>query len=101
MAERRSHILDKVHSDTCFSDITLEEHYDLVNSQKLLHSELIDDEKKGSLHKYMKLSNGGKIKVDYKFKDNTQTISFMSVPLGLKSPLDIKEPTTYIYGNFN
>ena len=69
MAERRSHILDKVHSDTCFSDITLEEHYDLVNSQKLLHSELIDDEKKGSLHKYMKLSNGGKIKVDYKFKD--------------------------------
>ena len=46
------------------------------------------------------LLDGG-TSVDYKFKDNTQTISFMSVPLGLKSPLDIKEPTTYIYGNFN
>ena len=69
MAERKSLILDKIHSDNCFSDITLEEHYDLVNSQKLLHSELIDAETKGSLKKYMKLSNGGKIKVDYKFKE--------------------------------
>lgn len=46
------------------------------------------------------LLDGG-TSVDYKFKDNSQTVSFMSVPLGLKSPLDIKEPTTYICGNFN
>ena len=69
MTERRSQILDKIHSDNCFSDITLLEQYDIVNAQKLIHSELIDVEQKGSLKKYMKLSTGGKIHVDYKFKE--------------------------------
>jgi len=46
------------------------------------------------------LLDGG-TSVDYKFTDKNGTTSVMSVPLGLKGPLNIKEPTTYITGNFN
>ena len=46
------------------------------------------------------LLDGGS-SVDYKFMDNNQTISFMSIPIGLKSFTSIGSPTTYIHGNFN
>ena len=45
------------------------------------------------------LLDGG-TSVDYKFTDEYGTTEFRSVPLGLKGPLSIDEPTTYIYGNF-
>jgi hypothetical protein len=46
------------------------------------------------------LLDGG-TSVDYKFTDCKLTKTFKSVPLGLKKVFKIKEPTTYIYGNFN
>jgi len=45
------------------------------------------------------LLDGG-TSVDYKFTDEYGTTEFRSVPMGLKGPLSIDEPTTYIYGNF-
>lgn len=46
------------------------------------------------------LLDGGS-SVDYKFNDGNRKTILQSVPFGLKSILDIGEPTTYIYGNFN
>ena len=45
------------------------------------------------------LLDGG-TSVDYKFSDDNATTTFSSVPHSLKNSLDIKHPTTYIYGNF-
>jgi hypothetical protein len=45
------------------------------------------------------LLDGG-TSVDYKFSDGNSSTTFSSVPHGLKNGLDIKHPTTYIYGNF-
>lgn len=45
------------------------------------------------------LLDGG-TSVDYKFSDDNGSTTFSSVPHGLKNSLDIKHPTTYIYGNF-
>lgn len=46
------------------------------------------------------LLDGGS-SVDYKFNDGNKKLILQAVPSGIKSILDIKEPTTYIYGNFN
>jgi hypothetical protein len=46
------------------------------------------------------LLDGGS-SVDYKMSDGKNEITLQSVPSGFKSLLDINEPTTYIYGNFN
>lgn len=46
------------------------------------------------------LLDGGS-SVDYKMNDGKNEVSLKSVPSGFKSLLDISEPTTYIYGNFN
>jgi hypothetical protein len=46
------------------------------------------------------LLDGGS-SVDYKLSDGINKATLQSVPSGLKSILDISEPTTYIYGNFN
>jgi hypothetical protein len=46
------------------------------------------------------LLDGGS-SVDYKMNDGKNEITLKSVPSGFKSLLDISEPTTYIYGNFN
>ena len=45
------------------------------------------------------LLDGG-TSVDYKFSDDNGSTTFSSVPHSLKNSLDIKHPTTYIYGNF-
>ena len=45
------------------------------------------------------LLDGG-TSVNYKFSDGNATTTFSSVPHSLKNSLDIKHPTTYIYGNF-
>lgn len=45
------------------------------------------------------LLDGG-TSVDYKFSDDNGSTTFSSVPHTLKNSLDIKHPTTYIYGNF-
>jgi len=46
------------------------------------------------------LLDGGS-SVDYKMSDGKNEANLQSVPSGLKSIMDIHEPTTYIYGNFN
>jgi hypothetical protein len=45
------------------------------------------------------LLDGG-TSVDYKFSDDNGITTFSSVPHSLKNFLEIKHPTTYIYGNF-
>jgi hypothetical protein len=45
------------------------------------------------------LLDGG-TSVDYKFSDDNGSTTFSSVPHGLKNSLNVKRPTTYIYGNF-
>lgn len=44
------------------------------------------------------LLDGG-TSVDYKFNDGTNEVSFQSVPDIIKKGMNIKQPTTYIYGN--
>ena len=48
---------------------TLKEKYDIVNSQKILHSDIIDDEYKGSLKKYLKHGKSGSVEVEYTQED--------------------------------
>ena len=48
---------------------SLKEKYDISNSQKLLHCDIIDDENKGSLKKYLKHGKGGSVEVEYKVND--------------------------------
>ena len=45
------------------------------------------------------LLDGG-TSVDYKFTDDSEIETFQSVPDFIKSRTNIKQPTTYIYGNF-
>lgn len=58
--------LSKLNNMTTFC---LNEKYDISNAQKLLHSDLIDDEYKGSLRKYLKHGKGGKVEVEYTMKE--------------------------------
>ena len=46
-------------------EIIISEKFDLKNAYILLNSDLIDDEHKGKLKKYIKYSEGGKVKVKY------------------------------------
>ncbi len=58
--------LSKLNYMTSFS---LNEKYDISNAQKLLHSDIIDEEYKGSLKKYLKHGKGGKVEVEYTIKE--------------------------------
>ena len=58
--------LSKLNNMTTF---TLKEKYDISNAQKLLHSDLLDDEYKGSLRKYLKHGKGGIVEVEYTIKE--------------------------------
>ena len=51
------------------NSFTLKEKYDIVNSQKILHSEILDDEYKGSLKKYLKHGKSGSVEVEYTQED--------------------------------
>ena len=44
---------------------TLTEKYDITSAKKILMSDLLDDEYKGSLGKYLKQGKGGKVEVEY------------------------------------
>ena len=58
-------ISDKLSKLNNMKTITLNERYDSLNAQKLLHSDIIDDEYKGSLKKYLKYGKGSKVEVQY------------------------------------
>jgi hypothetical protein len=58
--------LSKLNNMTTF---TLKEKYDISNAQKLLHSDILDDEYKGSLRKYLKHGKGGNVEVEYNVKE--------------------------------
>ena len=45
------------------------ERYDIINSKKLLQSDIIDEEEKGSLKKYLKHGKGGKVDIEYTVKE--------------------------------
>lgn len=59
--------------------------------------EIIDFAKEKGMYEGILLDGG--TSVDYKFTDDKNSISFESVPSALKPILNIKVPTTYIYGN--
>jgi hypothetical protein len=44
---------------------TLKEKYDISNAQKLLHCNIVDEEYKGSLKKYLKYGKNGSVEVEY------------------------------------
>tara|TARA_R110000868_G_scaffold2165_7_gene16476 strand:+ start:2476 stop:4920 length:2445 start_codon:yes stop_codon:yes gene_type:complete len=47
----------------------LQEKYDISNAQKLLHCDMIDEEYKGSLRKYLKHGKSGSVEVEYTIND--------------------------------
>ena len=61
-------------------------------------SEIVNFSKKFDIVDGILLDGGSS--VDYRFKNNSEDISF-SIPSSVKKYLKIKEPTSYIYGNFN
>ena len=58
--------LSKLNNMTTF---TLKEKYSISNAQKLLHSDILDEEYKGSLRKYLKHGKGGIVEVEYTIKE--------------------------------
>lgn len=61
-------------------------------------SEIVNFSKKFDIVDGILLDGG--TSVDYKFQNKSDYVSF-SIPSVVKKSLNIKEPTTYIYGNFN
>ena len=62
-------ITEKLSNLNNMKTFTLTERYDCVNAQKLLHSEILDDDYRGSLVKYLKNGKGGKVEVEYTKED--------------------------------
>ena len=58
-------ILKKISKYNNMTTFTLTEKYDITNSAKLLSSNLLDDESRGSLKKYLKKGKGGRVEVNY------------------------------------
>ena len=58
-------IYKKISELSIMDSFTLKERYDISNAQKLLHCDILDDEKKGSLRKYLKYGKGGSVEVEY------------------------------------
>ena len=58
-------ITDKLSILSNMRTFQLTEKYDFVKSLKLLHTNIVDDEYKGSLRKYLKHGKGGKVDVEY------------------------------------
>lgn len=50
---------------TNMKTFTLNERYDTINAQKILHSDIVDAEYKGSIKKYLKNGKNGKVEVEY------------------------------------
>jgi uncharacterized protein YigE (DUF2233 family) len=60
--------------------------------------EIVEFSKKFNIVDGILLDGGSS--VDYRFKNDSEDVSF-SIPSQIKSFMKIKQPTTYIYGNFN
>ncbi len=58
-------IYNKISKLNNMEAFTLNEKYNISNAQKLLHTNLLDDEYKGSLKKYLKHGKGGSVEVEY------------------------------------
>ena len=58
-------ILKNISKYNNMTTFTLTEKYDITNSAKLLSSNLLDDESRGSLKKYLKKGKGGRVEVNY------------------------------------
>ena len=58
-------ITDKLSKLNNMKTFSLNERYDTINAQKLLHSDLVDEEYKGSIKKYLKYGKNGKVEVQY------------------------------------
>jgi len=58
-------IMEKLSNLNNMKSFTISEKYDLTNSKKLLLSDIIDEEYKGSLKKYLKHGKNGKVQVEY------------------------------------
>ena len=58
-------ISDKLSKLNNMKTFTLNERYDSLNAQKLLHSDILDDEYKGSVKKYLKHGKSSKVEVQY------------------------------------
>ncbi len=62
-------IYEKLSKLNNMQTFTLREKYDISNAQKLLHSDILDEEYKGSLKKYLKYGKSGSVEVDYTIKE--------------------------------
>jgi len=58
-------IMEKLSKLNNMKTFTISEKYDLTNSKKLLLSNIIDEEYKGSLKKYLKKGKNGRVEVEY------------------------------------
>ncbi len=58
-------IYNKISDLSIMDTFTLIEKYDISNAQKLLHCDILDDEYKGSLKKYLKYGKSGAVEVNY------------------------------------
>ena len=70
------------------NEFIITEKFDLQNAYKLLNSSLLDDENKGKLIKYLKYSDGGKVKVKYIQSD----IGRLSIKVFNKKKLEDADP---------
>ena len=58
-------IMEKLSKLNNMKTFTITEKYDITNAKKLLLSEILDEEYKGSLNKYLKNGKNGKVEVQY------------------------------------
>ena len=58
-------IMEKLSKLNNMKTFTITEKYDITNSKKLLLSDILDEEYKGSLNKYLKKGKNGKVEVEY------------------------------------
>ena len=58
-------IYNKISDLSIMDTFTLIEKYDISNAQKLLHCDILDEEYKGSLKKYLKYGKSGAVEVNY------------------------------------
>lgn len=63
MAENK--IMEKLSKLNNMKTFTITEKYDITNAKKLLQSNLLDEEYKGSLNKYLKYGKNGKVEIQY------------------------------------
>jgi hypothetical protein len=58
-------IMEKLSKLNNMKTFTITEKYDITNAKKLLLSDILDEEYKGSLQKYLKKGKNGKVEVEY------------------------------------